>query len=421
MRGSSAGAIAVAAIVCVVAVSDCADRRGAVPTSVPTVSQGDAPQPDSGSADPGDVHDDVVTPADEPGGASAELLPEAPSVSEAAPPPTVQPLPRRRWIDHERVPRETVKQIAARYDVTVEELREWNGLSPDGPTPKRGRKLRVKARRDPPARVRIEYEAMEGDSWRSIALRHGVDPKDLRAYNWPYRGKTAAGSKLHVWIDPIVHGWIAAGPDPVEAADAGEIHRGAVGVGTPDGGRLVNGVRIPDGPGYELRLPRSGYGTTHAVEQVVAAMATFHETTRYGLLVELGAMSRAAGGDIGTHRSHQTGRDLDIKLPRREAVPSYVELTPRRVDWTVTWELVRALADTDVSVIFLDYDAQKRVYRAAKDAGASKEELARTLQYPRGRAANRGIVRHIDGHTQHMHVRFECGEYETECCDRVSP
>ena len=28
----------------------------------------------------------------------------------------------------------------------------------------------------------------------------------------------------------------------------------------------------------------------------------------------------------------------------------------RRVDWPVTWQLVRALAETDVDVIFLDYD-----------------------------------------------------------------
>lgn len=402
--------------------SACADPPGATSAVVPAPREPVPAAPAPTSASPPDATTDPPPPAPSDTRAANEPAAE-PATEPASDEPelaTVEPLPKRRWIDHARISRETLVQIAARYDVSVEELCEWNGLQPQGPLPKRGRKLRVKARRAPPARKRIEYETVEDDSWRSIALRHGVDARDLRAYNWPYRGKTAPGHKLVVWVDPIVHAWIAAGPDPVEAADTGEIHRGAVGVGPPHAGRLLNGARIPDGPGYELRLPRSGYGTTHAVQQVVAAMALFHESSRYGSNLELGAMSRPAGGDIGTHKSHQTGRDLDIRLPRRETVPAYLELTLRRVDWAVTWDLVRALAETDVEVIFLDYDAQKRLYRAAKELGAKREELSSTLQYPRGRAAVRGLVRHADGHAQHIHVRFSCGPYETECVARVS-
>jgi murein endopeptidase len=126
-------------------------------------------------------------------------------------------------------------------------------------------------------------------------------------------------------------------------------------------------------------------------------------------------MSRARGGEIGTHRSHQSGRDVDIRLPRREGVSQWRPLTARRVDWHATWELVQAFEEVDAIVIFLDYDMQRRLYRTAKGAGASEDRLRELIQFPRGRGAVRGLVRHSDGHVRHMHVRFGCGPYETEC------
>lgn len=65
--------------------------------------------------------------------------------------------------------------------------------------------------------------------------------------------------------------------------------------------------------------------------------------------------------------------------------------------------------------MFLDYKVQRRVYKAAKAAGASEAELATLLQYPRGWAANLGLVRDAHGHDQHIHIRFDCGPCEPEC------
>ncbi|MCA9707995.1 MAG: penicillin-insensitive murein endopeptidase [Myxococcales bacterium] len=294
-------------------------------------------------------------------------------------------------------------------------LREWNGLGPDDPPPDRHKRLRVRARRAPPPRERVEYTVQEGDTWWTIALRHGVDSRDLRAYNWPRKGKMQPGATVHVWIDPVVHRWVAEGPDPVPLDRAFEQRRGGVSIGPPSAGQLRNGLRVPKVEGIHLRLPRSAYGTSHAVEQLVLGITRFHERSDYPLPVQLGSMSAPRGGRIGEHKSHQSGRDVDIRLMLRPDVPDWKESRGSRVQWSAVWELVLAFSELDVMVIFLDYKAQRRLYRAAQAHGASPEQLAAMLQYPRGSGASRGLVRHSPGHDMHLHVRFGCGAYEPEC------
>jgi hypothetical protein len=324
------------------------------------------------------------------------------------------PLDSRPWIRHRRAPRETLEQIAYRYGVSVEDLREWNGISEETVNVKQGRRVRVRPRRRPPVRRRIDYEIRSGDTWASVAVAHGVDDRDVRSYNWPYRGKMAPGNHLVLWVDPIVFDWIE-GATVELAPNDGAVRRGAVGIGPPDLGRLLNGVRIPASRAYNLRLPESAYGTTHAVTELVRGFARFEKLSDYDRPLEIGAMSRARGGEIGTHRSHQTGRDVDIRLPRREGVASWRPLTPRRVDWHATWQLVEAFADSEVEVIFLDYEMQRRLHKYAVAAGVDEATRRRLLQFPRGPGAIRGLVRHSTGHVRHIHVRFGCGPYETEC------
>lgn len=332
---------------------------------------------------------------------------------------TVQPADGRRFVRHRTVPRETLAQVAHRYDVPPWKLREWNGIADDVERVRRGTRLRVKAQRVPPSRERIEYTVRENDTWWKVAVSHGVDSMDLRAYNWPYRDKMTPGQTLQIWIDPIVYDWVQSTPGgPLSSMSS--VRPGAVGVGPPNDGSLVNGVRIPEGPGYRLRFPKSAYGTTHAVTQFVRAMDRFSTQTDYPRRIAVGTMSRQRGGRVGSHESHQTGRDLDVRLPRRADIPRWWGFKPSRIDWHTTWTLVRALAETDVEVIFVDYRMQRRLYKAAKASGASEEERARLIQYPRGSHARLGLVRHEPGHDKHMHVRFGCGPCEVECVARTA-
>lgn len=321
-----------------------------------------------------------------------------------------------KWVRHKVTPRERIDDIAARYGVSSWQVRNWNGFDSELERVKTGTRIKVKARRIPPPRVRMSYTVAEGDTWWRVAVRHGVSSSDLRAYNWPYRGKMSPGTELKVWVDPIVFDWIATRIPVLPAEGSTQLRLGAVGVGTPDHGTLLNGVSIPKSDHYRIRFPNSAYGTTHAVQQVVTSFAAFRKNSGFTGEISVGSMSTPKGGLLGHHRSHQTGRDLDVRLPRKAGVPRYVSLAKaRRVDWLATWELVKAFAHSDVVVIFLDYKRQKYLYRAAKADGASEQELSTLLQYPRGGYARRGLVRHFDGHDKHMHVRFGCGPCEPAC------
>lgn len=392
------------------------DARAAVagPTTEPTSEESEEPE---GSEEPEESEESEGPEAVRLEPSSDDLpMPGPARTSTCSERHQVVPANGRESLRHRSVPRETVAQIAHRYDVPPWKLREWNSLAADVDSLARGAKVRLKPRRISPPRERVEYVVQPGDTWWRVAVSHGVDSMDLRSYNWPYRGKMTPGETLQIWIDPLIYDWIQATPGSPLSPEQG-LRRGGVGVGSPNDGFLVNGVQIPEGPGYRLRFPKSAYGTTYAVEQFLLAMEILHQHEDEQPLVAVGSMSRPRGGPLGTHQSHQTGRDLDVRLPRRAGVPSWSTLAPSRVNWSAAWRLVQALARTDVEVIFLDYRMQRRISQAARAAGATEEELGALLQYPRGKHARRGLVRHADGHDKHLHVRFRCGPCEVECVE----
>lgn len=323
---------------------------------------------------------------------------------------------RERWIRHRVAPRERLDQIAYRYGVSLEKLEQWNELPPEADVAT-GTVLRIHASRRPPARQRIAYVVAQDDTWWRIAATHGIDSKDLRAYNWPYQEKMKPGEHLALWVDPLLSGWIQSEEPFLPSSESGAVRRGGVGIGRPDDGRLLNGVRIPERPGQEIRFAQTAYGTTFAVAALLAGLETFRSSNDFSGVIKIGSMSAVRGGPIGSHRSHQTGRDVDVRLPRRAGVPRGVPLTVRRIDWIATWFLLEAFDRPDVEVVFLDYPTQKRVYRAAISAGVPPERVRAMLQYPRGSRIASARVHHAYGHDQHMHVRFRCGPCEIECVE----
>lgn len=317
------------------------------------------------------------------------------------------------WIEHTVAPREPLEVIAIRYGVDPGKIRAWNGLARRARI-RPGQRLRILARRAPPPRERVLHTVREGDTWAALARLHGLDPVDLRAMNGYRAGaRPRPGATLEIWSDPTIHAAVAADSPPAGLA---AVAPGGVSVGSPSDGRLVNGVRIPESPGHELMYPGSAWGTTHAVRSLLQALTAFRERSPYPRSLVLATMSRQRGRRIAGHLSHQSGRDLDIRLLLRGDLADDLDPIPRRIDWLAVWELVRTFEATGaVSRIFLDYGAQKRLYKAARDAGADRRELRRLLQFPRGSRARRGLVRHSPGHDRHLHVRFACAPYEVEC------
>ncbi|MEM9458862.1 MAG: penicillin-insensitive murein endopeptidase [Myxococcota bacterium] len=321
------------------------------------------------------------------------------------------------WIVHRLTPFETVDQIAHRYDVSPKTLRSWNGLAGQVDTLGPGTRLKLKARRVPPVRETFEYVVQPGDSWWSIAVAHAIDSRELRAANKGESPGLTAGQTIELWVDPVVFHWVQTDRRGADGGDLlATLRRGAVGVGRPESGRLINGVQIPAGEGWRRKVMAASYGTTYAVTNLVAALQQFRETSGAERPLLLGAMSRRHGGPLPGHRSHQTGREIDIRLPLTAEHPAWFPIKPWRVDYEVLWALVMALSDTGgVSVIFLDYELQKSLHEAALKLEVEEAVRRRIIQWPQGRGADKGLVRHADGHERHMQVRFRCGPQETEC------
>lgn len=345
--------------------------------------------------------------------AAGEYPAEAPLEPEGAEPDDDAP----RWVTHQVIAGETVASIATRYGVTSKDLSRWNKKLDPKKALAAGKELRVRAVRPPPPREQIEVTAEKGDSWRSIADAHGITEKELRRWNKPKKGKDGkapsstlkVGQRLTLWVEP------QAEEAPAARLLAGRVRANAFSVGAPNRGRLVNGVELPELPQlYTRRFPEKLYGSSHMVRALIVGIANFRRLARFDGEVVINAISLPRGGRFRPHRSHQSGRDADIRLLARPGVKHAP--SPQEVDWMATWRLLSALIATgEVQYIFLDYSLQKRLYTVARSAGVSKQQLAEVLQWPREARSNNGIVRHSPGHKGHFHVRMKCGPREKQC------
>lgn len=342
----------------------------------------------------------------------AETLRAAPplGVTAATAPPSSE------WILHEVIPGERLTHIAERYAVSPESIQRWNRLDPKAQRDLTGRRLRIQTRLPAKQRDKLSYVVRKGDSWSRIARRYAVDAQTLE-HVWNAKIKEPQpGDRVLVWVEP---GVVPKEEPPEMTVDdlVVPVPRGAQSVGHPNAGRLVNGVTIPQNPAlYTVRNPDHAFGSTHAIEVMQRGLAAFRLRTKYQGEVLLWDMSVRRGGHFGPHRSHRSGRDVDIALPLKAGLPLWTPRTNEAIDWDATWQMIRAFIESgEVKYIFLSRPRQAALYEAAKAAGATDEQLELVMQYPR--RTKHGIVRHSPGHTCHLHVRFGCGAEETNCVE----
>jgi LysM repeat protein len=358
-------------------------------------------------------------PQDLPAAVVDAVAPEAAISADGRPAVPSAPL-EERWIDHEMIPAETLADISRRYDVPIASIARWNRLNPDDDATLVGRKLRIKPRLDPLPQQQIVYELEKDYDWRKLSERFGVPVQKLRAYNPELGGDLSAGTRVNVWIDPKPHD--KRGVLKIPEFD---IRPDALSVGHPNDGRLQASIQMPQSDLYVMRAPNIMWGSSHTIENLLTAIARFRQAIDFEGVLVVADISRRSGGKIPPHKSHQAGRDVDIWMPTLKGVyqKSWLgrERKPMRneIDWFATWVLVRSLIETgQVTNIFLEYELQEKVHRAAKLSGATDEELASAMQWPRGPHAS-GILGHSSGHVGHIHVRFRCGPLDTQCSDGI--
>lgn len=182
-------------------------------------------------------------------------------------------------------------------------------------------------------------------------------------------------------------------------------------IGAPNQGRLDGGVPMPEGPSWSLRLSRRRvYGTRLTIETLVDVFMDYARRFPSAPNVRVGDISRRGGDYIAPHRSHQSGRDVDLAyvLHPREGASGFSRwrrTTMENFDGEKNWFLVSKLIDSgNVQTIFMGEERREQLYEAAL-AERPPDEVARYFEK----------ISPWGGHSHHMHVRFVCEPDDARC------
>ena len=208
-------------------------------------------------------------------------------------------------------------------------------------------------------------------------------------------------------------------------------------LGTHSGGVVHRPARLPpSGDGYTIpprwRTRNSNFGTDELVGLVVRSTRTVDRLLPGGVAA-IGDLSRRAGGSSVEHRSHQSGRDVDIfyyavdergrpvqpgdAMLRFNAEGRAVRWSPAkgspapagavpayRFDARRNWALVRSLIvdpGAEVQWIFIQHNLAALLIREAAASGDDPAMLARASFILREPSDS-------EPHDDHMHVRVYC-------------
>jgi penicillin-insensitive murein endopeptidase len=219
----------------------------------------------------------------------------------------------------------------------------------------------------------------------------------------------------------------ARAPHPLDGASKRELERrllhdpgslGALSIGRPSAGRLLNAVQMPVGERWELVSPAHAWGTPETVEYLKRAIDAVHERFPGSPKLYIGHISAQNGGPLAPHVSHQCGRDVDISFFYLKGHRWYGRATAQNLDRPRTWAFVRALVtETDVDMILIDASLQRLLREYAERSGESPAWLDSLF---RGAERLPPLIRHAPGHATHLHVRFH-NPIAQETARRVYP
>jgi LysM repeat protein len=285
--------------------------------------------------------------------------------------------------------------IAEHNGVSIEDILAWNpGIDPDRIYA--GQELTMRGGR---ATRSVLYQVESGDFVGSIASRHDCTIEDIAQWNPSLNvDRIRIGQELRIMLN---------GPEVPSTS-----------VGRAYGGELEHGEQLPPHRAYVVRNPRRSWGTN---ETVSALMDGFdHMRSEFSDLprVRVHDLSLEEGGPIDDHHSHQSGRDADIGYYhtgcRRDC--EYQSFRASNLDLERQWALFDFWIERDmVQYIFMDYAYQEVMYEWLEEQGESRSRLSRVFQYPRGRDVASGVIRHEPNHANHMHVRFACASGDDDC------
>jgi penicillin-insensitive murein endopeptidase len=195
-------------------------------------------------------------------------------------------------------------------------------------------------------------------------------------------------------------------------------------VGSAQEGRLVDGFEVPvEGPNHRFLNRSAKRGTHHTTLEVGVLLwrsAQSVAKAHPGPPLLIGDCSLDGGGEVERHRSHRSGRDVDLLFyvadsrGRPAESPGFVPFDAKghcgtegcdlRLDLERNWWLIRTLLVSRrpaVQYVFVSNAIKALLLRWAQARGEHPEVLRRArhvLRQPSDSAA----------HDDHMHVRTFC-------------
>lgn len=249
---------------------------------------------------------------------------------------------------------------------------------------------------------------------------------------WTYSGSVSREVRAELTSEPDRRPGVATpqspGPDvqpPIPAAQAvvhplasltddqiGELVKsdpnalGSMSLGLPNRGMLFNAVEFPESPLWKRADPVHSWGTRESVEFIEYGIKKVNEQFPGSPALFVGDFSAHGGGRLRPHKSHQSGRDVDVGYYYLDEAVWYRRADAKNLDRARTWALLKALiTHSPVEYVFMDFRIQPLLKEYALAQGEDPEWLTRVF----GGTSKVGdpIVRHRPGHATHFHVRFE--------------
>jgi penicillin-insensitive murein endopeptidase len=205
-------------------------------------------------------------------------------------------------------------------------------------------------------------------------------------------------------------------------------------IGSPTEGRLVGGMHLDDGPGLRVVPAYSAGDVRWGLEPLVTMIERAAHAVRRQFpdtITSFGHLSRAGGGDLDRHRSHESGRDADLAFfvrgggntRNKQLLASH--FVPFRGDGTAAswpgawfddarnWALVASLVSDPVAHVthlFVASPLRARLLAYAERVGVPSElrmRAAEVMQQPHGTLP----------HDDHFHVRIGCPAHMSGCVE----
>lgn len=249
----------------------------------------------------------------------------------------------------------------------------------------------------------VHYTIKSGGTARDVANRFGIFHSAMQALN------------PNLTLDQH----LPAGSDVVVYRKDPKVE--SLSIGLPWQGELEGGVPMIPGPGRILYAhPFKAWGTASTIARLDYVLRQWAKRYPDAPPILVGNLSKRTGGKVRPHRSHQSGRDVDLSFISHwdgSSTPKWQVMRKDNLDAKRTWDLLQLLVETSaIDVIIIDYGVQKLLYDYAKEKALfTPEQLARWMEYPDGRGASRRIIVHAPGHDDHIHARFKCRPENTRC------